>query len=169
MTSNADPTGSVATGGPATSAGDGFAVTREIRIAAPPEIVWEYFVDPERIKEWEAVDASTDPRPGGAMRIDMHGDRDIAVGEFVTLEPHSRVVFTWGWEGNEMLPPGSSTVEVTLTPEGDETVVRLEHRDLPSQELADGHGEGWTHYLGRLAIASAGGDPGPDPMIEATG
>ena len=160
---------SAVTGGAATSAGAGFAVTREIRIAAPPEIVWEYFVDPERIKQWEAVDAEADARPGGALRIDMHGDRDIAMGEFVTLEPHSRLVFTWGWEGNEMLPPGASTVEVTLTSEGDETVVRLEHRDLPSQELADGHGEGWTHYLGRLAIASAGGDPGPDPMIEATG
>ncbi len=67
-----------------------------------------------------------------------------------------------------MLPPGSSTVEVTLTPEGDETVVQLTHRDLPSQELADGHGLGWTHYLGRLAIAAAGGDPGVDSMIESS-
>ncbi|MFI6360206.1 hypothetical protein ACIBJF_48520 [Streptomyces sp. NPDC050743] len=27
------------------------------------------------------------------------------------------------------------------------------------------HEEGWTHYTGRLAVAAAGGDPGPDPWM----
>jgi hypothetical protein len=25
----------------------------------------------------------------------------------------------------------------------------------------------WEHYLGRLAVAAAGGDPGPDPFVGA--
>jgi len=37
------------------------------------------------------------------------------------------------------------------------------HRDLPVGEGA-GHEEGWNHFLPRLAIAAAGGDPGPDPV-----
>jgi len=55
---------------------------------------------------------------------------------------------------------------VTLEPDGSGTLVRLRHRDLPSEEAAQGHGEGWTHYLGRLAIVVTGGDPGPDTMMD---
>ena len=73
-----------------------------------------------------------------------------------------KVVFTFGWEqeGNP-IPPGSTTVEITLHPEGDKTRVRLVHRGLPDDAVSD-HGEGWDHYLGRLAIAATGGDAGPD-------
>lgn len=140
-------------------------VVREIRIRARPETVWEFFVDPEKVTQWKGVSAQIDARPGGVRRIDVHGDRDIAVGEHVLLEPFRRLVFTWGWEGNDQLPPGSSTVEVTLTPDGEETIVRLEHRDLPNAEQRAQHAIGWEHFLGRLAIAAMGGDPGPDEMM----
>jgi uncharacterized protein YndB with AHSA1/START domain len=77
--------------------------------------------------------------------------------------PHSRVVFTWGWEGDSSpLPPGSSKVEVSLIPDGDGTIVRLRHLGL-SPEQRQAHAEGWEHYMPRLALAAAGGDPGPDP------
>ncbi len=145
----------------------GASVEREIRIEASPETVWGFLVEPEKIQRWQGVAAEVDLRPGGKMRIDMHGDRDIAVGEYVTVEPHSRLVYTWGWEDNaEFVPPGSSTGEVTLEPDGSGTLVRLQHRDLPNEEAAQGHGEGWTHYLDRLAIAATGGDPGPDTLMD---
>jgi hypothetical protein len=60
-------------------------------------------------------------------------------------------------------PPGSSTVEITLTADGDSTIVRLVHRDLPTAESAEAHGHGWDEYMPRLAIAAAGGDAGGDP------
>jgi hypothetical protein len=59
------------------------------------------------------------------------------------------------------IPPGSTTVEITLHPEGDKTRLRLVHRDLPEDAIGD-HTEGWDHYLGRLAVAASGGDAGPD-------
>lgn len=151
---------------PGATAGTAHSVVREVRIGASPEIVWEFFVDPEKAQRWEGVKVEIDPRAGGALRVDMHGDRNIATGILVAVEPYSRLVFTWGWEGHPTVLPGSSTVEVTLTPDGDDTVVRLEHRDLPSTEEAANHGEGWSHYLARLTIAGAGGDPGPDPWAE---
>lgn len=140
-------------------------VVREVRIRARPETIWEFFVDPEKVVRWKGVDAQIEARPGGARRIDIHGGRDIAAGEHVILEPPRRLVFTWGWEGDEQVPPGSSTVEVTLTADGDETVVRLEHRDLPSADQREKHAMGWDHYLGRLGVAATGGDPGPDEMM----
>jgi uncharacterized protein YndB with AHSA1/START domain len=80
------------------------------------------------------------------------------------VEPPSRLVFTWGWEGDGDLPPGSSTVEITLIPDGDDTLVRLRHTGLPTQESRTLHAAGWDHYLGRLARAAAGRYPGLDPL-----
>ena len=139
-------------------------VEREVRIAARPETIFLFFVEPEKMMRWKGISAELDPRPGGIYRVDVTG-RDIARGEYVEVTPHSRVVFTWGWEGeNHPVPPGSSTVEITLTPDGDGTIVRLRHFDLPT-EAQELHGQGWDHYMERLAIAGAGGDPGPDPKV----
>ena len=139
-------------------------VEREVRIAARPETIFLFFVEPEKMMRWKGISAELDPRPGGIYRVDVTG-RDIARGEYVEVTPHSRVVFTWGWEGeHHPVPPGSSTVEITLTPDGDGTIVRLRHFDLPT-EAQELHGQGWDHYMERLAIAGAGGDPGPDPKV----
>ena len=87
----------------------------------------------------------------------------IESDEYVEVTPYSRVVFTWGWEGEgNPVPPGSSTVEITLVPDGDGTVVRLRHHGLSAQEGAK-HAEGWAHYLDRLVAAGEGRDPGADP------
>lgn len=137
------------------------AVVREVRIAARPETVFEFFTDPEKMIRWKGVKAELDPRPGGVYRVDVTGRGAVAVGEYVEIDPPRRVVFTWGWEGTP-ITPGSTTVEVTLTPDGDGTLLRLVHRDLPP-DAASEHGEGWDHYLGRLTVAAPGGDPGADP------
>src|SRR5919109_1370501 len=72
-------------------------------------------------------------------------------GEFVEVSPPHRVVFTWGFEDSTVgVPPGSSTVEVTLEPDGDGTRLRLVHRDLPDASRAD-HDAGWDGMLERLA------------------
>lgn len=144
------------------TANDGCAITREIRIAARPETVFAFFTDPAKMIRWKGQTATLDPRPGGLYRVDVNG-RNVARGEYVEIVPNRRVVFTWGWEdeGNQV-PPGSSTVEVTLIPDGDGTILRLVHRDLPEEARAP-HTHGWEHYLGRLTTAAAGSDPGADP------
>jgi hypothetical protein len=52
---------------------------------------------------------------------------------------------------------------VDLEPDGDGTLVRLTHRDLPADAFS-AHQAGWEHHLDRLATCGAGGDPGPDPL-----
>jgi uncharacterized protein YndB with AHSA1/START domain len=136
-------------------------VEKEVRIAAQPETVFSYFTDAEKMQMWMGQQVTLDPRPGGTYRVDINGQH-IAAGEFVEVVPHTRVVFTFGWEGDGApIPPGSSTVEITLTPDGDGTLVRLRHSDLPS-EMQEVHAEGWDNYMPRLAMAAAGQDPGPD-------
>jgi uncharacterized protein YndB with AHSA1/START domain len=83
-------------------------VEREIRIAARPETVFDFFVDPEKMVRWKGRRAELDPRPGGVYRVDIN-DQAIARGEYVEIDAPNRVVFTWGWEGNGIpVPPGSS-------------------------------------------------------------
>ena len=89
----------------------------------------------------------------------------IASGELVELVPHSRLVFTWGWEGDAPpVSPGSTTVEIELEPVETGTLLRLTHRGLAPPPVAEHHRQGWERYLERLRVRAEGGDPGPDTM-----
>jgi uncharacterized protein YndB with AHSA1/START domain len=93
--------------------------------------------------------------------------RHPGVGEFVEVVPDRKVVFTFGWdEPNHPIPPRSTEVEITLTPDGDKTRVRLVQRGLPDDAVND-HTQGWDHYLDRLAIVASGGGVGPDVPQDA--
>lgn len=133
--------------------------TASIRIEAPPDAVFPYLTDAALLVRWMGDRALLDAVPGGRYAVDVSGVR--VRGEFVTVDPPHRVVFTWGALGNEALPPGSTTVEVVLRSDGDATLVELTHRDLPEDEVPQ-HRLGWSHFLPRLAVAATGGDPGAD-------
>ncbi|HEX8646619.1 MAG TPA: SRPBCC domain-containing protein [Thermoleophilaceae bacterium] len=140
-------------------------VEREVEIAASPETVWELLTVPGEATRWMGRAATFDLRPGGAYRVAVLPG-DVTSGEFVEIDPPRRLVYTWGWEREDSpVPPGTSTVEFELLPAGAGTLLRLRHHDLPGPEAAASHRRGWDHYLPRLAIAAAGGDPGPDPWV----
>jgi uncharacterized protein YndB with AHSA1/START domain len=81
-----------------------------------------------------------------------------------------RLSYSFGWDGSEVVPPGSSLVEIDLMDEEPNgTLLRLTHTGLPNAEQCAGHNEGWAHYINRLAVAAAGKDPGPDPMAGRIG
>src|SRR5206468_5547682 len=109
---------------------------------------------------WQVVTARVDLRAGGDYRWTIIPGNSAA-GTFTEVEPGRRVVFTWGWEGSADLPPGSSTVIITLEPATGGTMVHLTHEGLSGEQEAS-HAEGWTHYLGRLVTAATAGDAGPD-------
>ncbi len=134
------------------------------RIRATPEVVFDYLVDPDKMMRWMGTDARVEPQPGGEFWLNVNG-RDIAAGSYVEVDRPSKVVFTWGWEGSEQVPPGSSTVAIALRLDGDETVVELTHTGLPGG-AGDDHRHGWTHYLARLGVAAPGGDPGHDSYLD---
>lgn len=121
----------------------------ERQIGAPPEIVYSYFTDAAKYTKWMGVAASLDPRPGGVFRV-TNANGAISRGEYLQLEPHSRIEFSWGFENDEELPPGSSVVTVTLAPVDGGTALRLVHSGLPSPEWEASHEEGWTMFLDQL-------------------
>jgi uncharacterized protein YndB with AHSA1/START domain len=132
----------------------------EVRIDATPADVFPYLTDPVLMVRWMGDWADLDPVADGRFVVDING---IPIrGRYLEIEPPHRVVFSWGAAGNDDIPPESTTVEITLRSDGDTTVLQLVHRHLPPDQLSQ-HGIGWGHFLERLTVAGAGGDPGPDP------
>jgi uncharacterized protein YndB with AHSA1/START domain len=116
---------------------------------------------PEAIVSWMGDYALLDAVPGGLFHLDING---VPVrGRYLELDPPHRLLISWGHAGSDRLPPGSSTVEITLTARPGGTRVTIEHRDLPPEEAAK-HAVGWPHFLARLAAAASDRDPGPDPF-----
>jgi len=143
-------------------------IERTLRIEAPPEVVFGFLTDPDRMSQWMGIGAELDPRPGGIFRCAMVHRGIFACGKFVEVDRPHRVVLTWGWQGSDRLvPPGSTRVEFTLRRDREGTVLTLRHSGIPIGHDAF-HTFGWTFYLGRLAEVSADRDPGPDEWDSET-
>lgn len=128
-------------------------VVREIEICAPRELVFRYFTDSERFARWWGQGSMVDPRPGGTIKICYPGGV-VATGNFKEIVPPRRAVFSYGYEGPaQPIPPGGSTVTVTLeeTPTG--TKVTLRHAGIPTEELMREHTQGWRYQLSLFSKA----------------
>jgi uncharacterized protein YndB with AHSA1/START domain len=142
------------------SAGDVIRVER--RVAAPPSAVFRYLTESTLWARWQGESADLDPTPGGRFSVRM-SEGQVVEGEFVSVDPDRRVVVTWGWRDHPRMPPGTSTVELELVPDGSGTLVRLTHRGIPTEDVPI-HRAGWDVFVPRLAVAATGGDPGPNPV-----
>jgi uncharacterized protein YndB with AHSA1/START domain len=141
---------------------DGDLIRLEQRITAPPSAVFRYLTEPALWRRWQGESADLDPRPGGRFIVRM-AEGQVVEGKYVAVEQDRRVVVTWGWRDHPRLPPGTSTVDFELLPDGTGTLVRLTHSRLPAEDLPI-HRAGWDAFVPRLAVAAAGGDPGPSPL-----
>ena len=88
-------------------------VRREVQIAAPPATVFAFLTDPEKILRWMGTDATMEPHPGGIYLVNV-GGKHIARGRFTEVIPVHRLAYSFGWEGRENVPPGSSLIEIDL-------------------------------------------------------
>ena len=138
---------------------------RELFIEADQATVFAFFTDPDKMTRWMGTQIQLDARPGGIYLVNVNG-KHVARGEFEEVTPNSRIVYSFGWENGAMgVLPGTSKIEIDLAPKDRGTLLTMVHSGLPEPAVGP-HTDGWTHYLGRLAIAAAGGDPGPDPRIK---
>jgi uncharacterized protein (TIGR03086 family) len=130
-----------------------------VQVPTSAEEAYAWLTEPARLRRWQVVAGRTDLRVGGEFRW-LVAPGHTAVGVVAAVEP-MRLSYVWGWEGNDEVPPLSSTVDITLEPSSSGTTVRLVHEGL-SDVQAKGHAEGWEHYLQRLKAVTTTGDAGPD-------
>lgn len=120
------------------------------RFAATPERVFDAWTRPEVLTEWWSASpshrpglAEVDLRVGGRYRLSMidgDGVETVVGGEYVEVQPPSRLAFTWSWDGGAT----SSLVEIDFEEDGDATLVTLRHSGLVTPESIERHERGWN-------------------------
>jgi len=122
---------------------------RTVRIEAPIDLVFQYFIDSERWASWWGEGSTIDGRPGGHVLIRLPGGVEVT-GEVVAIEPPSTVTFTYGYASGAPIPPGGSVVSIRLDADGDGTRLHLSHA-FADEAARDGHVQGWRYQLSVFA------------------
>ena len=136
----------------------------EIFVEASPERVFDYFLEPELLVQWIGDYARLVPEQGGLFSVDINGV--LIRGRYELIERPSRLEFSWGQAGNDLMPPESTRVTITCVAEGRGTRLALTHTGLLPVEAAK-HAIGWPHFIERLSVAATGQSPGRDPWADA--
>ena len=86
---------------------EALVVRRETHIPAPPAAAFALLTDPEKILRWMGTEAQFEPQPGGLYLVNVTGAR-YARGSLREVVPVHRLAYSFGWDGSEVVPPGSS-------------------------------------------------------------
>lgn len=145
------------------------AITREIDIDAPPEVVWGIVTEARHLAGWFSDEAEIDLRPGGAMLLTWHGHGSYRA-RVETVEPPHTFAFRWVRRDGLEPEPGSSTLVVmTLVPEGAGTRLQVIESGFPDLDwpeaeravYADENAKGWVWELDQLRAYAARGMVSP--------
>ncbi len=132
------------------------------RFAAPPEAVYRAHTEAALMQQWLLGPEGwtmpvciSEAWPGGRLRCewtDGQGNGFYLTGEYVELEPHSRIVHIERMHLPDPTP--DNRVETTFTPDGDGTLLRL-RMTLPDADsraamLATGMEEGMEASYARM-------------------
>ena len=130
-------------------------VTVERRIAAPPEAVFDAWVDPDHAGRWlfraeggVLERCEIDARIGGRFRIDERRGAELAEhhGEYVELERPRRLVFDFWTSFSEE----RTRISIAIAPDGDGALLTLTHEGVWT-DWTDKTRQGWTMILDNLA------------------
>ena len=136
-------------------------VVRSVRVACAQEHAFRVFT--EGINTWwplkthstgedRAASVRIEPRVGGLIVETLQGGETSEWGSVLAWEPFDMLEIEW--RVNPEKPP--TEIEITFTPDGDCTVVRLEHRHWEryggkAAEERAGYDAGWQRVLGAFA------------------
>ncbi len=132
---------------------DGKGVVRlQERLDAGIDDVWSAITDPARLARWYG-EVTGDLRLGGEYRARVFASGWEGTGRVEACEPARRLVVT----GKDPDEPFEDVTDVTLTADGDQTILVFEQRGM-SLEYVAGYGAGNQVHLEDLAAYLAGGE-----------
>jgi uncharacterized protein YndB with AHSA1/START domain len=143
---------------------DGKGVVRmEDRYDTDIDDLWTAITDPARLARWHGQ-VEGDLRPGGEFRVYIEANDIESTGRVEACEPPRRLLVTTretdqSYRKGRGVPPFDQTVEATLTPDGDQTILIVEVRGMPLDKIAF-YGAGWQIHAENLAAYLAGRQPG---------
>jgi uncharacterized protein YndB with AHSA1/START domain len=142
---------------------DGVGVVRiEDRYDTDIDDLWSAITDPARLARWHGQ-VEGDLRPGGEFRLSIEADDIESTGRVEACEPPRRLVVTAretdeSYQRGQGVPPFDSVREVTLTADGDQTILVIEIKGMPLDKIAF-YGAGWQIHAENLAAHLAGQEP----------
>jgi uncharacterized protein YndB with AHSA1/START domain len=119
------------------------------------ERVYHAWTKHEQLEKWWGPEGFTttieemDVEVNGAYKFKMHapdGTTHILAGQYLEIVPHEKLVFTWRWEDGFGEFP-TTKVTIDFLENGDSTEVKVTHTDLPSEDAAKNHNNGWSSSL----------------------
>jgi uncharacterized protein YndB with AHSA1/START domain len=143
---------------------DGKGVVRiEDRYNTEIDDLWSAITDPGRIARWYGR-VEGDLRPGGAFRLYVDDAGADCTGRVEECEPPRRLRVTTretdeSYQRGKGVPPFDEVLEVTLTADGEQTVLVIEVRGMPLDAVAY-YGAGWQIHAENLAAYLAGRERG---------
>jgi uncharacterized protein YndB with AHSA1/START domain len=114
--------------------------------------LWSALTDPGRLARWYGQ-VEGNLRPGGEFRARVWASGWEGVGRVDVCEPPRRLLVT----SKEADAPDEEVMEATLTADGGQTILVLDQRGLPLDQLA-AYGAGLQVHVEDLAAYIAGRD-----------
>jgi uncharacterized protein (TIGR03086 family) len=139
--------------------------SKTVALPVTPDEAFALVTRPDRLRRWMTVTARIDLRAGGDWRWTVTPG-NVAAGTVAEVEPGRRLVLDWGWDQMPGDDGALGTVTITVEPADGGSTVTLVHEGLSAEQEVS-HAEGWNHFLGRLELAAAKGDAGPDEWAAA--
>jgi len=130
------------------------ALVTERILNAPLEKVWNAITKKEEMDKWYFKIAAFSPEPGFEFRFvgqGSQGETFVHLCEVKEVIPLKKLSYSWRYEGL----PGESLVTFELTPDGDQTKLRLTHSGLESfagngpDFQVESFTGGWQHIIGK--------------------
>lgn len=145
------------------SAGGVGVVRIEDRYDTDIDDLWSAITNPARLARWHGQ-VQGDLRPGGEFRIYLEANDIESTGRVVACEPPRRLVVTTretdeSYRRGQGVPPFDAVQEITLTADGDQTILVIEVTGMPLDKIAF-YGAGWQIHAEHLAAHIHGGAPG---------
>jgi uncharacterized protein YndB with AHSA1/START domain len=141
----------------------GVGVVRiEDRYETDIDDLWSAITDPDRLARWHGR-VEGDLRPGGEFRIYLEADDIESTGRVDACEPPRRLLVTTretdeSYRRGQGVPPFDAVNEITLTADGDQTILVIEVKGMPLDKIAF-YGAGWQIHAEHLAAYILGGQP----------
>jgi uncharacterized protein YndB with AHSA1/START domain len=156
-----DEGGSVRILGSLRSAGGQGVVRVQDRYDTGIDDLWSAITDPGRLARWYGQ-VEGDLRPGGEFRLCIESADLDSIGRVEVCEPPRRLQVTTretdeSYQRGRGAAPFDSSIEATLTADGDQTILVIEVRGLPLDKIAF-YGAGWQIHAENLAAHIAGRD-----------
>ena len=120
------------------------------RLEASADEVWAALTEPQQLRGWLA-ETTLDARSGTEWEARFAGG-ERATGTVVAVEPPRLLELTWAFSEEP-----ESFVRFELHPDGEATLLVLEHRRLAAAGAED-YGAGWHAHLDLLAAVVSGAD-----------